>query len=228
MEAAFPLVLFAGIAAIVAVLVLGYLGKQRRRQRFALIARQLGLSYAPEDPFGLLGWPFVLFTRGDGQGIENVVWGEWQGVSLHAFDFWFYDETTDANGHRSRSYTRFDCAVANIDAACPSMTLDRENLLTRIADALALKDIQFESDEFNRAFNVKSSDPAFANAFVDARMMTWLLSADRGYAFEVVGNRMLVAGPRVDPLSLVPLLGTLKAFRDQVPRVVFSLYPESG
>lgn len=228
MDVAFVLPFVLVVLAAVAVIVLGYRAKQRRQQRFSLIARQLGLSYAAQDPFGLLGWPFVLFGRGDGQGVENVVWGEWQGVPIHAFDFWFYDETTDANGRTSKSYTRFDCAVAPIDAACPGLTIERENMLTRLADALALKDIQFESDEFNRAFNVKSGDPAFATAFVDARMMSWLLANGTGYAFEAVGNRLLVAGPRIDPLQLVPVLGTAKAFRDQVPRVVFSLYPKSG
>lgn len=228
MEAASFLPFLLVVIAAIAIAVLAYRAKQRRLQGFALIARQLGLSYAPEDPFGLLGWPFALFTRGDGQGIENVVWGEWQGLPVHAFDFWFYDETTDSNGRTSRSYTRFDCAVVPVDAACPSLSIQHENVLTRLADALALKDLQFESDEFNRAFNVKSGDAAFATAFVDARMMGWLLAKGAGYGFEAVGNRLLVAGPKIDPLQLVPLLGTAKAFRDQVPRVVFSLYPKSG
>ena len=44
----------------------------------------------------------------------------------------------------------------------------------------------------------------------------------------VVGNRVLVAGPKISPMELVQLIGTAKGFIDHVPEVVFSLYPVSG
>jgi hypothetical protein len=227
-EVLVPLFFFVVVALIVGGIVWSYYAKRKRVESFQTLAPQLGLSYAPEDPFGILGWAFALFQRGDGQGVENVLSGTWQGIDLTAFDFWYYDESTDSKGSTSRSYSRFDCAITTIDAACSHLTVDHENLFTRIADALALKDLQFESEEFNRGFNVKSKDERFAYAFVDARMMRWLLGHAKGYAFEVLGDRLLVAGPKIQPMEFLPLLGTLKAFRDQVPRAVFSLYPKSG
>jgi hypothetical protein len=227
-ETLIPLFFVLVVAGIVAGILWGYYARRKRAEAFQTLATQLGLSYSPEDPFGILGWPFALFQRGDGQGIENVLSGTWQDIEMTAFDFWYYDESTDSDGNRSRSYSRFDCAVTTIDATCSHLTIDHEDLLTRIAGALSLKDLQFESDQFNHAYKVNSKDERFAYAFVDARMMEWLLEHAEGYVFEVLGDQLLIAGPKIQPMEFLPLLGTLRTFRDQVPRAVFSLYPKSG
>jgi hypothetical protein len=71
---------------------------------------------------------------------------------------------------------------------------------------------------------VKCKDGKFANDFVDQRMMRWLLGTERGFSFEACGRWLLVFGKRRRPTELVPLLDTLKQFRDQVPTVVYDLY----
>jgi hypothetical protein len=202
--------------------------KKKRRDELAFVARQLGLSYAAEDPFGILGEPFELLSRGDGQGVENVLWGAYQGLDVRAFDYWYYTESRDANGHTSRSYSRFNGVIAPVAAACANLTIANENVLTALADHVGLRDIGFESEEFNRTFNVTSPDRKFANDLIDARMMAWLLAQAQGYAFEVVGRQVLVYRRRLGPAEVVSLLGTAKAFVDHVPTVVYSLYPGSG
>jgi hypothetical protein len=199
--------------------------RQQRISALGAMARQLGLDFSAEDTKGCLGFPFALLSRGDGRGTENVMWGTWQGIPLTEFDYWFYEESTDSNGRTSRSYSRFSCAVTEIDAACSHLTLARENLLSRLADHMGLHDIEFESDAFNRAFNVKARDRKFANDLVDARMMQWLLGVDGRFQFEVAGSWILVFARRMRPPELVPLLGTAQQFREHVPRVVLELYP---
>jgi hypothetical protein len=223
-----PYLLLAGfVIVVIAALVLNYRAKQKRLAAFVLAATQLGLTYTAEDPFGTLSLPFQLFSRGDGRGVENVLSGTWQGMDVRAFDYWYYDESSDSKGGTSRSYSRFDCVILELDAACSPLTIDPENLLTRLADHIALHDIQFELGEFNDAFNVKSADRKFANDLIDARMQGWLLAHGDGFAFEVVGERMLCSCRQIDPTGFVTLLGTAKGFRDQVPAVVASLYPRS-
>lgn len=205
-----------------------YYAKKKRRDELAFVARQLGLSYAADDPFGILAEPFELLGRGDGQGVENVLWGAYQGLDVRAFDYWYYTETRDAQGHTSRSYSRFNGAIVPVGAACSNLTIANENVLTALADHMGLRDIEFESDEFNRTFNVKSPDRKFANDLVDARMMAWLLAEAQGFAFEVVGDQVLVYRKRLGPAEIVSLLGTAKTFVDHVPRVVYELYPAAG
>jgi hypothetical protein len=221
-EVFFPLFLIMGVGVAVAIVVLIYVSDRRRQEGFQLTAARLGLAYTYEDPFGLLDLPFELFGRGDGRGIENVLYGTWNGMDAHVFDYWYYEETSNGKT-TSRTTYRFDCVVTRIDARCPHLTIAPENLLTRLADALALDDLEFESEAFNRAFNVKG-DHGMGVAFCDTRMMTWLLGNGSDRVFEVHGDRMLLAGDRVAPAALGSLLGAARDWVAQVPRVVFSLY----
>lgn len=216
------------IGGVIAALIAGVYLKKRRREELQRVAHQLGLEYSPEDVHGCLDLPFALLLRGEGRGAENELWGTWQEMPVRAFDYWYYEESTDSRGHRTRSTYRFSCAVTEIDAACSPLALGRENLLTRIADSIGLADVELELEDFNRAFNVKSRDRKFAFDFLDQRMMRWLLGTDRGFSFEASGRWLLVWGKRRRPAELIPLLGTLRQFRDQVPRVVFDLYGPHG
>jgi hypothetical protein len=221
-EPLLPFLLVGAIALVAAGLSL-YL-KQRRRQELGRMAQQLGLAFSPVDELGCVNLPFRLLALGDGRGVENVMWGTWQGMPVREFDYWYYDETTDAQGRRSRSYHRFSCAVTEIEAACSPVAISRENLLTRLADAIGLDDLEFELEGFNRAFDVRAKDRRFAVALIDQRMMRFLLGTDPAFGFEVCARWLLCYSRRRRPTELVPLLGTLKGFRDHVPRVVYDLY----
>jgi hypothetical protein len=216
-------ILFALVAVLAAYLAFYF--RQKRREALSSLALSLGLEYSADDPFESLSYPFSLLSRGDGRGVENVMWGIWQGLPLREFDYWYYDETTDSNGNRSRSYHRFSCAVTEVDASCAHLTIARENVFTALADRLGLRDIEFESDDFNRAFNVKCRDPKFANDLIDARMMQWLLRASTEVEFEVAGRWVLAYSGKRRPEDLVALLAALGEFRQHVPRVVYELYP---
>ena len=205
-----------------------YRARQERIQGFRMVATKLGLAYAAEDPFGTIGEPFKLFEKGDGRGIDNMVSGTWQSLDVRAFDYWYYTESTDSKGHTSRSYSRFDCLMLPVNAACSPLTIEHENVLTRLADHLAMHDIEFESEDFNKTFNVKSPDKKFANDFIDARMQAWLLQNGDGLSFEIVGDHILCITGKMDPSRIPSLLETAKSFHDEVPAVVASLYPKTA
>ena len=213
------------VVAAVAFAAISYVLKARRREAFRAFAVGHGLDYSPDDPFGLLGWPFRLFRRGDGRGIENVLWGDWDGEPMQAFDYWYYTESTDSNGRRTRSYRRFSCVLVEVGAAFPHLEMTREGVFSRLADHVGLEDIEFESPEFNRRYNVKAENRRFAYELLDAGMLEWLVNFDQGLSFEVAGNRILAYRNRAKPSSLVPLIGTAMMFRDRIPRVARNLYP---
>jgi len=112
-----------------------------------------------------------------------------------------------------------------MDADCPRLVVEHENLLTSLAGALSFHDLQFESEAFNDEYHVRCEVPKFANDVLDARMMEWLLHNGSGYVFEAVGDHLLVAGPRIQPAELLDLLGVARGFTQHVPKVVSSLYP---
>jgi hypothetical protein len=216
------------IAAAGGIAYLAYWLKKQRRLGFAAVAKRLGLVYTQDDPYGLLDRPFALLEKGDGRGVENVISGTWQGLDVRVFDFWYYEESSDGQGHTSRTYYRFDCAVLPVAAVCPHLVIGRETLVTRLAGALSFHDIEFENEGFNRTFNVKCEDRKFANDVVDSRMIDWLMAHGGDARFEVTGAGVLVAIDRCSPRELIGLLQLGKGFVDHVPEVVFSLYPQPG
>jgi hypothetical protein len=221
--------LFLAGVALVIVLALIYRHRRLVRQReMAAQAAKLGLQFVVDDPFDLSGLAFALFRRGDGRGCENVLWGVWEGLDLRVCDYWYYEESTDAEGHRTRSYHRFSCAIAALPLRCPPLTIGGESIFTRIADHIGFRDIEFESEEFNRAFNVKCSEPKFATDLIDARMMQWLLYAGKHWTFETSGSLLLCATKRLDPEELPRLAECIKAFSEHVPRVVHELYADTA
>ncbi|MDP9341559.1 MAG: hypothetical protein M3Q23_05505 [Actinomycetota bacterium] len=218
------LIVIVILAVIAAGIYFGWYAKKKRREELARMATQLGLEYSPQDSFNLLRLPFGLFRLGDGRGTENVLSGTWQDIPLQEFDYWYYEESTDSKGNRTKNYYRFSCVVSVLPFASPHLSVTRENLFTRLADHLGFEDINFESEDFNRKFQIKSKDRKFATDLIDARMMQWMLATQNGWAYELSGPHLLCYHKRLRPVELTPLLGTMKEFREHIPRVVYGLY----
>jgi hypothetical protein len=62
----------------------------------------------------------------------------------------------------------------------PGLHVGKENILTRIGSAVGFADIEFESEDFNRAFRVKCDDAKFASDVLHPRAMEMLLQHGRG------------------------------------------------
>jgi hypothetical protein len=221
-----PALIFVFVAiAVVFGIYWSYQQKKKRRADLETFAKQYQLQYSQTDPYGLLGGtPFHLFREGDGRGIENVMSGAWQGLPVREADYWYYTESTDSKGNRTKSYHYFSVCLAEMGASVPYVSVSKENVFTRLADHVGLRDIDFESEQFNREFNVKSPEPEFAFKLIDARMIQWLLTTGGSFGFELDGATLLAYCKRRKPTELVPLMGTAKAFHDHVPRLVWSEY----
>jgi hypothetical protein len=221
---------FVGIVAVVALI--GYLSwqaKQKRREALHTFAARNNLEFSSSDPFRLdRSYDFHLFDMGDGRGCENVMSGEWQGLKITEADYWYYTESTDSEGRRSRSYSHFSVLLIALDAWLPGVRLERENPLTRLADHVGLSDIEFESEDFNRRFNVKAKDKEFAFKLVDARMMQWLLAAPHKVCLEANGGHVLLWCKRLGSAEVGELFMMGKAFVEHVPRLVWNEYGKAA
>lgn len=216
-------------AVVVAIALLHHADRLRRRrlQELADLAPRLGLAYAPEESYRCLALPFSLLRSGDDRGAENLIHGTWNGLAVRVFDYWYEVESRNADGVTTTTTYRFSCAVTDVEAAMPPLVVRRETTMTRLADSIGLPDVQLELEEFNRAFTVKSEDRKFANDFCDQRMMRWLMGTHRATSFEVCRGWLLVYAKRLAPRELIPLLETLRQFRERIPPVVYELYGPS-
>lgn len=212
--------------AAIGIFVGSWYYAKKRREAFAAFAASHGLEYLRKDPFGLVTLPFALFTKGDGRGIENVLAGDWRGNPMKAFDYWYYEESTDSDGNRTKTYYRYTCCLLDLpEAAFPPLAITRENVFTRLADGLGFRDIEFESPDFNKRFQVKARERKFAYAFIDARMMKWLLALPGREEFEIAGTWLLAFDKgRRKPVEFAPVIDMALAFREQVPRAALSMY----
>ncbi len=200
----------------------------QRRQAISAFAAAHGLSFSERDQIGFHQLPFQLFSRGDGRGAENVMWGSYKGLECRAGDFWYYTESTDSKGNRQRNYRRFTCFAMQVPAQFPGLEVARENIATRLADHAGMRDIEFEIEEFNKAFNVKSRDRKFATDFCDQRMIRFLLSIDRRYALETAGPWIMVYSRKLKAEEIIPLFETGRILRDRVPGIVWQMYSPDG
>jgi hypothetical protein len=186
------------------------------------VARRAGLAYADSDLFGTTRLAFDLFRRGDGRGIDHMLWRpEDTNKGRRVFDYWYYHEDNEGR----KSYRRFSCALALVGGSWPRITVEREGMVDRIAGALGVGDIEVESDEFNRLFAVQCEDRRFASALLDAEMIAFLTATRGELNFELRGRWLLIWRRPVSARLLPGLLAVADGFVQRVPRVVWELYP---
>ena len=220
------LIFIVVLGGVVVFRVAAYYRKQQRREDVHTLAIKHGWEYSADDPFGLLLHDFELFRNGDGRGVENVLWGEWKGIPFKECDYWYYTESSDKDGTRQKTYRRFSAAVVELDVDVPPVTVKPETFLTRLADHMGMQDINFESDEFNRRFQVSGLERKFAFDLIDARMMQWLLACDPRFALEIRKRHVLVYSSPLKPHELLSLIATACQFPSRVPRIVKAEYGE--
>jgi hypothetical protein len=218
-------VLLIGAALVGLVVYLQYRHTQQRREELVLAATRLGLQFDVRDPFGLTGLPFAFLRRGDRQRTKDVLHGVLDGDHVQVFDLDLEYVSTDSNGHRHTRTEHYTCATLELPGAWfPHIELERESLLSRAKGALGFRDVQFESDAFNRAWHVRCEDKRFAYALVDPGVMEFLLDL-QGFRFELNGDAMFAVHDRLDPEDFLSLHRALLAFRARLPAVATELYP---
>jgi hypothetical protein len=200
-----------------------------RRRSFQGQARELGLRPELGDTRGLMQLPFSLFRwMASARDMENTASGTWRGADIVVGDYWF----ARSGRPEKEDYERYTCVLTAAPSTWSDLSVVPERIASRLRGAIGLDDIEMESEQFNRSFEVRAMDPLFASAFVDARMMEWLLSQVPGVGFEVLGGRLLVFRPRMTASvdDLARALELLDAFLAHVPRVVADGggYPMAG
>jgi hypothetical protein len=236
-----------GLLLCVAAVVFGLLSIRAHKRRATrmhqaqAVARANGFSYSQEDTGACTRVPFVLFRQGDGRGAENVLSGTApDGAPVRVFDYFFYDEQERANtgglaalgsdddavyqsGHRH--YTWFTCCLTEVDSVYPPTVIERRGVLAKVVGALGVRSVQFESDAFNRMFQVTGEDTRFIQHLVDPQIMDLLLGTEGKVRFELRGRWVLAALDRNDvtPDLMMAMVGLTTEFRRRIPNVVRSM-----
>lgn len=192
---------FGLLIAFVAVIVIGK-QRARRRQAMAELAAALGLSFDPardyehDDRYAHL----EVFRRGSQRYAYNTLSGEMDLGGHRVFvvlgDFHYAVYRNFGESRQKKSY-EFSYLIVQVPwMGVPDLFIRPETMFDRVGAMIGFDDIDFESDEFSRAFLVKSSDRKFAYDLIDPRMMEFLLETrpplidlEHGRVCLTTGNR---------------------------------------
>ena len=176
----------------------------------------LGLRREAQDPFGLLGYPLALFSRGPDPRIEDLVWGTWRGLEVRRFDVSFEHPVAGPGAERPR----FACALAPLGANAPHLVVEPLTFVMRLASEVPMPQVATGSERLDRALVVRCADRAFVGDLIDERMASWLADLGEDQGFEITGSLALLYGPVMTAGDIVTVLEILQGFLDRVPASV--------
>ncbi|ADB35722.1 hypothetical protein Kfla_6730 [Kribbella flavida DSM 17836] len=219
------LLALVGFAVVGVLAVVNHMAAKKRREQFTAFAAQQGFAYTPENHQLAAQWAGEPFRTGSSRRVRNVLGGSFHGRQMVAFDYSYETHSTDSKGRRTSTTHKYGVVVMQLPGPLPHLQVTHEGVFGgAVANALGFRDLQFESDQFNRAFRVKADDERFGHAVVHPRMMELLLArGEIGWRFE--GNSLVGwdNGPHT-PVEVMNRLHLLHQVIDQIPPYVWRDY----
>lgn len=212
----------AGVVLVIAVAVVGYVLEQKRRDRLMQWCVNRGWSFTAEDPSLVGRWTGAPFGQGERRRARNVINGTEKGRQFTAFDYSYETHSTDSKGNRTTTTHRFGVYAVALPAYLPTLQVTREGAFRRLAGAIGLmRDIELESEDFNRAFTVRTAEPKFASDVLSPRTMEFLLSVP-DVQWRIEGTSILSwDGGRMRPEQIVVATAVLDRVTDGIPSFVW-------
>jgi hypothetical protein len=163
---------------------------------------------------------FELFGKGSSRKVRAQMWRVGENDSVFQYQY------TVKSGENSTTY-EFSAALVEVPFAAPHLTISTENWWSKMKRAVGMRDIEFESPEFNERFLVQCDDERFAVTLIDPPMIAWMLSPQSGrgtVTFEFGGRWMLCHCKQLKIAELPAMLAWAQSARTQLPTVLADLY----
>ena len=191
---------------------------EKRHERLAQWAAARGWSYQRQDQSLVSTWSGEPFGEGHSRRATEVLRGAVDGHGVVSFTY----RWTVGSGKEKTTHTRQVVALG-LPTALPTLELTPEWLGTRVLRAFGGQDIQFESEDFNRAWRVRARNLKFAHDVVNPRLMARLLLPDaQGTSLRIEGATVLTWMPgRTDVERVDAALTLLQVVSAAVPQYVW-------
>lgn len=205
------------------VLVVRWQLHKRKVAAFIAFAASRGWVYRERDDAladRYLGTPF---GQGFGRKAEHVLAGPHRGRSLVAFEYTYKEQHGSGKNRRTVTYRNTVVALGT-PAPRPTLEVSREGIGRKLLGLVGIRDLQLESEEFNKSFRIRTEDDKFAYDVLHPRTMEWMLAdqrcRDQPFRFERADLLTWRQGS-VDPHSVVWMLDYLCDVLDRVPGFVW-------
>src|SRR6185295_13212767 len=138
------------------------------------------------------------------------------------FDYHYETHSTDSKGHQQTHHHQFSFFILRLERSFPELTISREGIFSKIAQAFGYDDIDFESHEFSRTFCVRSKDKKFAYDVCNSQMMEYLL-ANSDLTLEIEGQSLALAfNSCLAAAEIESNLARLREIRLRLPDYLFT------
>jgi hypothetical protein len=219
-----PVIFLALFVAIIIGAIFNAIAQRKRREGLFELAQRLNLNFDASEDRGIPGrFGFLKpLDQGENRYATNALSGNYQQNEILAFDYHYETHSTDSKGHRQTEDHWFSFFILTLPAVFPDLTIRRENFFLKVAEVFGYQDIQFESAEFSRAFNVRSPDKKFAYDVCNAKMMEYLL-ANRDLSIEIENEVLALAfNARLSVEQIEFNLQRLVEIRSRLPEYLFT------
>jgi hypothetical protein len=218
-----------GFAVVGVVAYFGYQAAKKRREALAAAAAGRGWTYTERDDRYTEQFSGAPFGIGHDRRAGNILTGTHDGRAFEAFDYRYSttEHYTDSQGHsQTRTETHSYAVIAlAIGHDVPELQVAPEGFFSRVVGRLLNNDIEFESEQFNRAFKVTCPDRKFATDVIHPQMMEYLLTLpDLAWSF----RQGYLVTTTTATYSLETLDATLVATDGILDRIPEFLWPRTG
>jgi hypothetical protein len=210
-------------ALVVWAIIAAHKAEQKRQAEYSAWATEQGWRFTRAKDRDIYHQFRFLdgLNRGSNRYAFNTLTGDWQGYPAIGFTFHYQTTSTDSKGRTTTHHHNFGVVAIQIEASFPELQLKPESWLSRLGHALGAQDIDFESIEFSKAFEVKSEDKKLAYDFCHTGMMEYLLR-HRDSSLELDGTWLAIFDrAKLEPNEIEPYLGRLLKIRQLMPEYLF-------
>ncbi|HSP38132.1 MAG TPA: hypothetical protein VLR26_10295 [Frankiaceae bacterium] len=137
--------------------------ERHRRGRFLAASADRGWTYARRDRALQHRWQTWPFGIGRLRRARHVLSGSVDGRSFLAFEYTFRQPVPGGPGGLAEAVSTWSVAAVALPARMPRIAVSRTGPSGRMAAVLGRQGVEFESEEFNRRFRVRSDDPRTAS-----------------------------------------------------------------
>lgn len=218
-----PVVLFG------ALMIWGHQRRKKRQAGLVAWAEARNWHYAKTDKTLLQRWNSTPFTSGRGNkpSASDVMWGPItspNGQARQALSFNFtYTVSSGSGDDESETTYRHHVTCVFFDLRTPVLEVTRENFGSKFSKLFGGQDIQFEAEDFNKAWRIQATNLKFAHDVIHPRMMEYLMTmTGRGFNFVLPGDCVMVFNKVALDLSAVdPMIAVCNQIMDQIPAHVY-------
>ncbi len=188
-------------------------------------ASLLGPATFANDIFGAITDPFTLqFTQfepfnadiGYGRELTELMVASDPLGDQYMFRYSYWTGDSD-----SRTVHVWSVAAVRVPLDLPKLTLRNETFVSKIGEHLGLKQLHFESNEFNERYCVQCGDEKKAYAIIDPKMIEFLMGIPP-HRWQMQGPWILIANQvgEHDPEECLQRLHAIQGFNERIPAFV--------